>query len=111
MNQIEIPEGGIGEVSDGYHTFNELYDHRFLLWINLMQQCEYPCVKSRKNSDGSEWDGWFVAGMTTPYGQISYHLPVKYWGLLDIDEYETFPDYDGHTSFDVIDRLGKMASL
>lgn len=31
-SMIEIPVGGIGEVSDGYHTFNELYHHRAILF-------------------------------------------------------------------------------
>ena len=29
---VEIPEGGIGNLSDGYHTFNELYHHRAILF-------------------------------------------------------------------------------
>ena len=53
-----------GEVSDGYHTFDELYEHRCLLfcWILTMasepEQWKIATWKSRKHSDGSAFEGW-----------------------------------------------------
>lgn len=34
-----------GEVSDGYHTFNELYDHRIKLFITLCRVIEAAKLK------------------------------------------------------------------
>ena len=102
-----------GKVSDGYHTFDELYDHRcllFLAWQALWHNHTEPysgAWKSRKHSDGEAWEGWFIAGITNvgPFSQISYHIPDKYWDLCKAPERETAPVWDGHTSGDVITRL------
>ena len=58
-------------VSDGYHTFKELYEHRVVLFVALItaltQQEYHPsnkiCWKSKKHSDGTMYDGWFIAGI------------------------------------------------
>ena len=99
-----------GDVSDGYHTFNELYDHRCLLWINLCLSHPDNCFKTNRDDKGSVWPGWFILGMNTQHGMMTYHIPVQYWQLLDsIKEIESNKDYDGHTSDDVLDRLLKLA--
>lgn len=114
-----------GEISDGYHTFNELYDHRITLYIALLkskaeESDEYTGTArynngeiwmSKSHSDGSIWDGWFILGFyTEPSKQITYHLPMDKW-----DECEDFaqvldkaPDFDGHTSNDVLERIKKL---
>ncbi len=94
-----------GTVSDGYHTFNELYEHRNLLWINILNLKPEMAFKTRKNDKGEVWEGWFIAGMNTPFGQLTYHLPEKHWNILDISEVESNSDYDQHTSHDVLERL------
>lgn len=88
-----------GETSDGYHTFNELYEHRVLLWINL-------CLLLPKYSYVIEehFEGWFLLGMETEYGQISYHCPNKYLELINGITRRS-PEFDGHKSQDVIERL------
>ena len=96
------------EVSDGYHTFAELYDHRCHLFVALMRS--HPAISWRadKHDDGSTFDGWFIAGMHLPTGDISYHLPMSMRVMLDgsgIVTREYAPKWDGHTSGDVIQRL------
>ena len=96
----------MGEVSDGYHTFNELYAHRVRLFSSLMHA--YPGLSwwSRKHSDGEEWDGWIIAGITTPDGEITYHLPVEEIEFLpEGTELEFGKEWDGHEASDVLDRL------
>ncbi len=100
-----------GKVSDGYHTFDELYDHRCLLFLAFQSQVHLKtepfssCWKSRLHADGSEYEGWFIAGLTLGQGQISYHLPLKYWDLCKGLQRANAPEWDGHTSSDVIERL------
>ena len=88
-----------GETSDGYHTFNELYDHRCLLWINY-------CLTNPQGTYlvHDHFDGWFLLGKETIVGQISYHCPNKYIDLvMSIDQ--RHPEFDGHTSADILERL------
>ena len=100
-----------GKVSDGYHTFDELYDHRCLLFCALSHYDEGDtyCWKSSKHHDGSSYDGWFIAGIElksrTDSRTITYHLPMKYWDLFNGFDMEAAPHWDGHTSADVIERL------
>jgi len=103
-----------GEVSDGYHTFNELYESRHLLFCALSQMAnlrrEPPyCWKAHTHwIDGKlepVWDGWFVAGIQLGGKMITYHLPLEYWSLFDGIEQKQAPPHDGHTSHDVIERL------
>jgi hypothetical protein len=101
-----VMECETGKVSDGYHTFDELYDHRCLLFCVATALNEGNSQwKSRKHHDGSSFDGWFIAGLLTHYGPISYHIPDKYWDLCKAEERDTAPEWDGHTSQDVIERL------
>jgi hypothetical protein len=99
-------------VSDGYHTFGELYEHRFELFIALMLSHPEISFRARLNSDGNQYPGWFVAGMNLPNGQISYHLPEAHWMRLgSLTTFERSPGYDGHTSLDVVDRLRVFSSV
>lgn len=103
-----------GQLSDGYHTFNELYDHRiinFILVCKSLATDEYaPVWKSKAHSDGSVWEGWFIMGIySEPGEQITYHLPMSYWEMTNFAKnYETAPPFDGHTPADVLERLKKL---
>lgn len=94
----------IGENHDGYHTFNELYEHRHLLFLNLIKDNK-KAWKSKKHKDGTMYDDMFIAGLELENGIITYHLPIKYWQLCRVYEIETAPEWDGHTPQDVCDRL------
>lgn len=99
-----------GEISDGYHTFNELYAHRSALFIALMRQLPGMSWRSRLQDDGTSFPGWFLAGMGLPTGMISYHLADQYWAELDDSGIYTFPSapkWDGHMPKDVVTRLLK----
>lgn len=94
-----------GNMSDGYHTFNELYEHRHALFLNLIQSNQGRAFKTLRNQRNEQWDGWFIAGLNTEYGQITYHLPISYWDKTNAKEVYNNADYDGHTSADVVRRL------
>ena len=103
-------------VSDGFHTFGELYEHRITLFIALAKQLlkrksfKLPIWKTRKHDDGVAWEGWFIVGIGEQAGeQISYHLPESKWPeCAFIPERERAPKWDGHTSEDVLIRLKKL---
>lgn len=106
-----IAKSGVdtNQISDGYHTFGELYEHRIALFIALCHVIPlYPMTvwKSFYHSDGTFYSGWFIAGIGIEKGsQISYHLPMKYWDKLQVPAFDKAPEWDGHTSQDVIERL------
>lgn len=116
----KLPDGGClievehtGNVSDGYHTFNELYLHRCTLFIALMKSYPQLSWRSKNHDDGSNFEGWFVAGMHLPVGDISYHLPIDLWNRLDdfsIETSDKAPKWDGHSSEDVIRRIDDWLS-
>ena len=99
---------------DGYHSFDELYDHRVTLFIAL---CRIGAKIGRANiwrsklhSDGSSFAGWFVLGIHKGIGkQITYHLPLSKWEETGFAEtLEKAPEFDGHTPDDVLERLSTL---
>lgn len=95
-----------GELSDGYHTFNDLYYQRCILFATLVNQNKKTSWKSYKHEDGELCfgGGWFIVGIDTPQGSYTYHYENKYWDLFQCKELECGKYWDGHTSKDV-DRL------
>lgn len=105
------------QISDGYHTFAELYDHRNLLWINL-------CLRLPRKSTfwlADHYPGWDLLvhvdysqqTQEQPYlhGQMSYHVESKYRHLYEskLTQVESY-SWDGHTSADVLKRLYDLAN-
>lgn len=127
-----------GNISDGYHTFNELYAFRkaynaalFNEWaedwrsIQTMKDATHPEIKlAVKNSKGKydvhkserHFDGelcfgggWFIVVAILPTGQISNHYKMEDWDLFKIPVSEKAKyEFDGHTGEDVINRLQSL---
>lgn len=98
----------VSSASDGYHTFTELYEHRVTLFICLCRLLKREIVwRSKLHHDGSSFDGWFIMGIQIrPGEQISYHLPMSEWSETDFAfTLEKAPEWDGHTSNDVLNRI------
>ena len=100
----EHPEESIGELSDTYHTFDELYKHRCLLTALAFNQSHYSW-KALKHDDGTMYDGMFITGMLLPKGMITYHYDIEYWDLFKVPVLIHAPKHDGHTPNDVLDRI------
>ena len=97
-----------GKISDGYHTFDELYEHRRALTVALT--ASWPGWSWRSTlhhpADDSIFDGYFIVGMMTPDGMISYHYKLEHWDdFVHVRELAWAPKWDGHTSADVPRRL------
>jgi hypothetical protein len=98
-------DGDMGEVSDGYHTFNQLYHQRAVLFATIVKQNKEKAWKSWKHGDGKFcFDSnkeWFIVGVDTPEGSYAYHYEKKYWDMFDCVELEHGKFWDGHTEEDV----------
>lgn len=109
-------------VNDGYHTMDQLYEHRHALFCALCKiydnyitpfNTRVHCWKSKSHHDGTMFEGWFIVGMTItkftgPVEYITYHLPMSWWDKFKLIEMEKAPQWDGHTSNDVLERLLKL---
>ncbi len=109
-NRIETAPADMGDVSDGYHTFNELYEHRTELFRLLCRWLQPVSWRSRLHSDGTMFEGFFVAGIeTVPGSQITYHIPIAKWDdFAYVSTYPRAPKWDGHTAADVVERLKRL---
>ena len=98
-----VPAGGIGEMSDGYHTFNGLYYQRMVLFAALVKAYKNKAWKSWKHEDGGLCfgGGWFIVGIDTPQGSYTYHYEAKDFDLFDCEELPVAKHWDGHTEADV----------
>lgn len=96
-----------GELSDGYHTFDELYFHRMVLFSVVCNMNTYYSWKSWKHHDGTMYDDYFIVGVNTPEGQYSYHCHKDHWDDFKVKELDSAPEWDGHEPSDVT-RLSSL---
>ena len=93
----------IGELSDGFHTFNSLYYQRAILFATIVNTYKELAWKSKKHEDGQFCfgGGWFIVGIDTLNGSYTYHYEMEYWDLFDCKELPRAKHWDGHTDEDV----------
>lgn len=93
----------IGDLSDGSHTFNELYDQRCVLFQTLVSLFKDKSWKSKKHEDGIPcFDGtYFIVGIDTPEGPYTYHYKIEYFEDFPCKELPVAKHWDGHTDKDV----------
>lgn len=98
-----------GDTSDGYHTFNDLYHHRAVLFSVIVRVHPDIAWKSKKHHDGTMYEGMFIVGVDTPVGQATYHYDIDpYWDIFACKELERAPEWDGHTPTDAIERIALL---
>ena len=101
-----------GETSDGYHTFNDLYHHRAVLFSVVVAANSNRAWKSKLHHDGTMYEDMFIVGVDTPQGQATYHYDVEpYWDMFWCKELERAPEWDGHTSDEAIERIGSLRDV
>jgi len=101
---VPVPKEGIGELSDGYHTFNGLYYQRMMLFAALVNVYKDRAWKSWRHEDGEPCfgkDNYFIVGIDTPEGSYTYHYHGEYWDLFNCKELPVAKHWDGHTEKDV----------
>jgi len=100
---VNMSEKDIGEFSDGYHTFNDLYKQRLYLSAALFNSYKGRAWKSRKHSDGQPCfcGEYFIVGIDTPLGPYTYHYENCHWDMFNCKELDIAPEWDGHTDKDV----------
>lgn len=130
IDYLNFQEGGgreVAQLSDGHHTFDELYEFRKLYnallfneWsreynkgISKFAKPLFDVHKSWKHHDGELCfgGGWFVVVAILPAGQITNHYRAKDWDLFKIPEVEKAKyEFDNHTGKDTLDRMKHLLS-
>lgn len=108
LSQLNTDGVDVGRISDGYHTFNELYDHRAKLFAVIVAVFPKVSWKSKKHSGGDMFNDMFIVGITTPEGNYSYHYNMKYWDMFICKELDNAPAYDGHKPSDINRLFGLL---
>ena len=90
-----------GKISDGSHTFEDLYLHRAILFATICNQNKELAWKSFLHDDGTMFDGYFIVGIKTPEGDYTYHYEGDMWEYFDVEKIERAPKWDGHKPEDV----------
>ena len=110
IESLQDEQTDMGEVSDTYHTFNELYYYRMLYnaaFFNLLPKDLVHKSKRHHNGEECFGGGWFIVMANLPTGQISNHYELKDWDLFQIPEKEFADEWDGHTPQEAAERLNK----
>ena len=133
---VALKDGGVistKNISDKWHTFQDLYDHRMAFTIalcnamhtiniledsaaydNAVMEEFIPttyCYKSKRHHDNDNdpmFEGSFIVVIESPQGQISYHYKLAEWDKFRIEERYEPNVYDGHTPADTIVRLTNL---
>jgi len=111
-------------MSDGWHTFEELYNYRAIYNAGLVNMIvwakkyttgprgfdDIDVIKSKKHFDGKKcYDGnYFIVVIKTPFGQISNHYKMEHWDKFNCRATKTAWKYDGHTMQESNARLMKL---
>lgn len=97
------------KISDGHHTFGELYHHRMILFSLLCRMFRGRAWRSKLHDDGTMLDDSFITGIETPDGQYTYHYNLKDWDhFKGIRELPRAPKFDGHKPKDITRLLSLL---
>lgn len=94
------------DISDGYHTFGQLYFQRMMLFATLVNLFPHLSWKTKRHEEGEECfgGGWFLVTIDTPAGAYGYHYEMKYWDMFNCVELDKAKPWDGYSEENV-DRL------
>lgn len=107
------------EISDGCHTFGELYDHRRALTavLAVVMTSALPGSAWRSKQHHPDDDpmfegGYFIVGLRLATGTITYHYELAHWDdFRCVPELPHAPKWDGATPAATVHRLIRAATV
>lgn len=101
-------------ISDGYHTFGDLYEHRRALTAALAAALPDCCWRSKAHhpDDSPMFEGgYFIVGIDLPgVGTITYHYKLSHWDdFAGVPELPHAPKWDGAAPDATVTRLLEWA--
>jgi hypothetical protein len=108
--------GHPAQLSDGFHTMEELYEHRRALTAVLAAagaaDKETWRSKAHHPDDDPMFEGYFIVGIELPTGTITYHYQLKHWDdFAAVPELEHARKWDKATPQDMVTRLFGLAAI
>lgn len=109
--------GGMGAVSDGHHTIDELYTHRrsltaCLAAIAAANDAAWRSKLHHPDDETPMFNGCFIVGINLPTGQIRYHYKLEYWDeFSEVPEIQWAVPWDGAGPHETVERLLAAAKL
>jgi hypothetical protein len=114
VDMVVHGEQETGEISDGYHTFSELYDHRRALTAALASALGDHAWRSKAHHpEGAPiYPGYFIVGINlTSKSVITYHYKLADWeDFSGVQELEHAPRWDGYGPEYTVTRLLSWAN-
>lgn len=104
-------QGKPARLTDGYHTMEELYQHRRALTAALASALALGGNSWRSKAHHPDDDpmfdgGYFIVGIELPTGTITYHYKLTYWDdFAAVPEVEHAPKWDGADPNTTVTRL------
>ena len=92
-----------GTISDGYHTFNDLYEQRMILFSTIVNLFPDISWKTRRHEDGKPCfpdSDYFLVTIETPTGNYGYHFDSAHWDHFQCKEIDKAKPWDGYTDKD-----------
>lgn len=112
-----VTEDDTDDITDGFHTFDELYDHRRALTAVLAAGAASAGDSWRSKSHHPEDSpmfegGYFIVGIELPNGTITYHYKLSHWDdFAAVPEIPHAPKWDGAAPSVTVDRLLELARM
>ena len=105
----------VKQVSDVYHTFEDLYKRELVLFRLISSLCPKLCFKTLKHYDEENdpmFDGDFMVGIYTTVGPASYHFKLKYLDAFSHLEFQEHgPRYEGYTEEEKNEKINYITNL
>lgn len=103
------------QITDGYHTFGELYDHRraltAMLAASLIWYAPFGWTawrsKAHHPDDSPMFEGgYFIVGIELSDATVTYHYKLSHWDdFAAVPEVEHAPKWDGAGPDETVARL------
>ena len=91
-----------GDISYPATHVREIEFQKTVLWSIICNTYKNLAFKSKKQGNGDNYTGDnFIAVISTDVGDYSFLIDLKYWSLFDIEERDTYEDYDEHKPEDI----------
>lgn len=117
IGPMPVIQGHAAQLFDGFHTMEELYDHR-RAWTALVATGAASAgdswrSKAHHPDDDPMFDGgYFIVGIMLPTGMITYHYKLTYWDdFAGVPEVMHAPKWDGATPADTVSRLMETVAM
>lgn len=99
------------DIEDNFYSVRDLYENRVVLFKTICHTYPKLSWKTKMHNDGTMFNDSFLAGITTPKGDATYHIKMEHFDEFQIKEIGKGPIYDGYKANDVLTRINSLPLL